>query len=71
MPDQLLYITKPPSESSSLRYTTRAETRPEGSDAVDRVHVSGTDDRSRGSVNQLWNWVKGDVEREDRVKVPT
>lgn len=50
-----------PRESSSFRYTIRLDTRPEGRDAVDRVQVSGTVEARDGSLNQLWNWVKGEV----------
>jgi hypothetical protein len=35
------YTTNPPAMSSSLRYTIRADTRPDGSSAVDSVHASG------------------------------
>jgi hypothetical protein len=48
----------------------RAETRPEGREAVERVHVSGTCDWSVGSENQVWNWVRGEGEREVRCRVP-
>ena len=38
----------------------RALTRPEGIDAVARVHVSGAEDAgSRGSRNQVLNWWRG------------
>lgn len=34
------------------------------------MHVSGTWDLRVGSENQVWNWVRGDGEREERVSVP-
>jgi hypothetical protein len=48
----------------------RAETRPEGREAVERVHVSGTVEVRAGWVNQLWNCVNGDSERSVRCSVP-
>jgi hypothetical protein len=40
----------------------RALTRPEGMDAVERVHVSGAEEAGRrGSRNQVLNWCSGFV----------
>ena len=51
-----------PLSSSSFKYTIRALTRPEGSDAVERHTVSGwwTDD-FWASVNQVLNCLKGEL----------
>lgn len=46
----------------------RAETWPEGRDAVLRVQASGTEERGRAEY-QVWNWVKGEGERERRERV--
>ena len=57
---KLLYRMKPVG-SSSLRYTTRAETRPEGWEAVERTVVSGEGTEAAvAAENQLWNWVNGE-----------
>lgn len=48
----------------------RDETRPEGSEAVDRVTVSGTAVERAGEENQRWNCVKGERERSERWSVP-
>ena len=47
----------------------REETRPEGSDAVDSVTVSGTVLLREGEVNHVWNWTKGLVSRCERRRV--
>lgn len=49
----------------------RAETRPDGKWAVERVQDSGTAEARRGSAYQVWNWVKGSEERSRRERVPT
>lgn len=52
-------MTKP-LVSSSLRYTIRAETRPEGREAVERQTVSGWwTSLAWACVNHVWNCVKG------------
>lgn len=48
----------------------RAETRPLGKWAVERVHVSGTCPVREGELNQVWNWVKGEGESCVRERVP-
>ena len=48
----------------------RELTRPDGSEAVERVHVSGTVLASAGLENQLLNCVKGDESSSERVRVP-
>jgi hypothetical protein len=56
-----------PFASSSFRYTIRAETRPEGRDAVERQTVSGwCTPFCWARVNQLWNWVKGEESSWER-----
>jgi len=49
----------------------RAETLPEGRLAVERVTVSGWWTFSRWAMeNQVWNWVRGSGEREERSRAP-
>ena len=48
----------------------RELTRPEGREAVERVHVSGTEEARTGSENQLVNWVKGLTVKCERWRVP-
>lgn len=47
----------------------RADTRPEGSDAVDNVTVSGMLVFRAGEVNQAWNCVNGSGDRSCRCNV--
>ena len=47
----------------------RLLTRPDGNNAVLRVHVSGTVDVSAGSENHLWNCVNGEESSWERVRV--
>jgi len=44
----------------------REDTRPDGSDAVDRVTDSGARPASSGDVNHEWNWMNGSTDRSER-----
>ncbi len=60
-----------PLGETDFRYTMRADTRPEGREAVDRVTVSGTGTFWVWAVlNQVLNWVMGEGERCERERAP-
>lgn len=67
---QLLYMTNP-FVSNSFKYTMRAETRPEGRDAVERHTVSGCGTADCWArENQALNWMKGEGESSFNSRVP-